>query len=96
MKTPYDKMAKINAKYFGHMTKMTATPIYGKDHLKIFSRNRRPMTLGLGMWHWGCVAYQVCSNDEPKLTLTYFTSRSNLLPNAFKWDFFKSSFIENC
>ena len=33
-------------------------------------------------------AYQVCSNDYPRLTLTYLTSRSNLLPNAFKWDFF--------
>ena len=33
-------------------------------------------------------AYRVCSNDDLKLTLTYLTSRSNLLPNAFKWDFF--------
>ena len=32
MKTPYDKLAKIYTKYFGHMTKMTATPIYGKNH----------------------------------------------------------------
>ena len=34
----------------GHMTKMAATPIYGKNPLKIFfSRTRKPMTLGLGM-----------------------------------------------
>ena len=33
----------------GHMTKMAAMPIYGKNPLKIFSRARRPMTLGLGM-----------------------------------------------
>ena len=33
----------------GHMTKMAAMPIYGKTPLKIFSRARRPMTLGLGM-----------------------------------------------
>ena len=46
------------------------------------------MTLGLGMYHWRCGAYQVCSNDDPRLTLTYLTSRSNLLPNAFKWEFF--------
>ena len=80
------------------MIKMAATPIYGKKHLKIFySRTRRPMTLELGMQHLGCRAYQVCSNDEPKLTLTYLTSRSYLLPNAFKWDFFlKISFFENC
>ena len=30
MKTPYDKVAKIYTKYFGHMTKKTAMPIYGK------------------------------------------------------------------
>ena len=46
------------------------------------------MTLGLGMQHWGCWAYQVCSNNDPRLTLTYLTSRSNLLPNAFELDFF--------
>ena len=48
-KTLYDKLAKIYAKYFGHMTKMTATPIYGKNHLKIFSRTRRTVILGLSM-----------------------------------------------
>ena len=30
--------------------------------------------------------YQVCSNDDPRLTLTYFTTRSNLVPYAFVWD----------
>ena len=89
MKTPYDKLAKIYAKYFGHMTKIATTPIYGKKHLKIFfSITRRPVILGLGMLHCGYGAYQFCSNDDPKLTLTYLTSKSNLLPNAFKWDFF--------
>ena len=51
------------------------------------------MTLGFGMWYWGCWAYQVCSNNDPRLTLTYLTSRSNWLPNAFKWDFFKVDFL---
>ena len=32
-----------------NMTKMVAMPIYGKNPLKILSRTRRPMTLGLGM-----------------------------------------------
>ena len=31
MNTPYDMLARIYAKYFGHMTKMAATPIYGKN-----------------------------------------------------------------
>ena len=44
----------------------------------------RPMTMELDMEHLGCGAYQVCLNDDPRLTLSYLTSRSNLLPNAFK------------
>ena len=51
------------------------------------------MTFGLGMQHWGCGAYQVCLNDGPRLTLTYLTSRSNLLSNAFKWEFFEKMFF---
>ena len=30
--------------------------------------------------------YQVYSNDDPGLTLTYFTARSNLVPYAFVWE----------
>ena len=33
MKTPYDKLAKIYAKYFGHMIKIAAMPIYGKKNI---------------------------------------------------------------
>ena len=33
-KTPYDNLLKICTKYFGHMTKMAATPIYSKNPLK--------------------------------------------------------------
>ena len=80
----------------GHMTKMAATPIYGINPLKIFfSRTRRQMTSGLGMKHRGCGAYQVCTNDDPRLTLTYLTSRSNLLSNAFKWEFFEKLIFLN-
>ena len=50
VKTPNDKSAKIYTTYFGHMTKMAAMPIYGKNLLKIFfSRTRWPVTLRLGM-----------------------------------------------
>ena len=44
------------------------------------------MTLGLDMYNWGCEAFQVCSNDDPRLALTYLTSRSNLLPKSFEWE----------
>ena len=50
METPQDAGTKVCSNGPDHMTKMAATPIYGKNPLKIFfSRTRRPMTLGLGM-----------------------------------------------
>ena len=44
------------------------------------------MTLKLGMQNRVHEYYQVCSNDDPGLTLTYFTARSNLVPFAFVWE----------
>ena len=44
------------------------------------------MTLKLGMHHWVLKCYQVCSNDDPGLNLTYLTARSNLVPYAFVWE----------
>ena len=44
------------------------------------------MTLNLDMHHWVLEYYQVCSNDDPGLTSTYFTARSNLVPYAFVWE----------
>ena len=37
------------------------------------------MTLKLDMQHRVLGYYQICSNDDPGLTLTYFTARSNLV-----------------
>ena len=56
MKTPYDKLAKIYTNNFGRITKMAATPIYGKDPLKnLLLQNQKAGDLGtwyvaLGMW----------------------------------------------
>ena len=44
------------------------------------------MTLKRGILHRVLKYYQVCSNDDPGLTLTYFTPRSNLVPYAFVWE----------
>ena len=64
----------------GHLTNMAAMPIYSKNLKKIFfSRSNRPMILKLGMLHCLCEYYQGCSDYDPGLTLTYFTSRSNLV-----------------
>ena len=43
------------------------------------------MTLKLGMQNQVHEYYQVCSNDDPGLTMTCFTARSNLVPYAFVW-----------
>ena len=70
----------------GHMTKMAAMPIIW--YLKIFiSGTKRPMTLKPCMQHQVLEYYQVYSNDDSGLTLTYFTARSNLVPYAFIVDF---------
>ena len=77
---------KINRRGLGHMTKMATIPIYGKNPSKIFfSRTKGPMTLWLGRKHWGLGPIIVCSNDEARLTLIYFTARSNLVSYAFIW-----------
>ena len=41
------------------------------------------MTLKLGMQYRVLEYYQIYSTDDPGLTLTYFTARSNLVPCAF-------------
>ena len=47
------------------MTKMAATPIYGKNLLKIFfSETSKLMTFKLGIQCWGLWPYKVCSNDD--------------------------------
>ena len=41
---------KVCSRHLGHMTKMAATPIYGKNPSKIlFSRTGRPIFMKLGM-----------------------------------------------
>ena len=44
------------------------------------------MTLKVSMQHRVLKYYQICSDDDPRLTLTYFKARSNLVPYAFVWE----------
>ena len=83
----WDGGTKVCSNGPGHMPKMAAMPIYTKNLNKIFfSGTKRPMALNFGMHHWVLEYYQICSNDDPGLTLTYFTARSNLVPYAFVWE----------
>ena len=87
MELLWDGGMKVCSNGPGHMTKMAAMAIHGKNLKKIFfSGTKRPMALNLGMHHPVLEYYQVCSNDDPGLTLTYFTARSNLVPYDFVWE----------
>ena len=74
------KEIKIYQHDAGHMTKMAAKPKYGKNPSKIFfSGTGGPISTKLGMLHRGLQPIIDYSNDDPGLTLTYFTARSNLV-----------------
>ena len=61
----------------GHMTKMAAMPIYGKNPSKIFfSGTTGPISTKLGMKHRCLKYYNVYINHDLAVTLTYFTARS--------------------
>ena len=72
MESPWDGEMKACSNGPGHMTKMAAMRIYSKNLKKIFFfPTKRLMTLKVDMHHWVLEYYQVCSNDDPELTLTY-------------------------
>ena len=71
-----------------HMTKMATMPIYGKN-LKKNLLLQDPKIDDFETWYAALgarVLSQDCSNDDPGLTLTYFTAMSNLVPYAFVWE----------
>ena len=59
----------------------------GKNLRKIFySRTGSPMILKLGMQCWGFKLYNIYIIGDPRLTLTYFKARSNLVSCEFEWE----------
>ena len=57
---------KVYSRHPGHMTKMAATPIYGKNPSKnFFSGTGGPISLKLGMFYPRLLHIIVCSNDDP-------------------------------
>ena len=79
MELLWDGQMKVCSNGPGHMTKMATMPNLKKSSLE-----------PKGWWPWNLVHRvleynQVCSNDDPGLTLTYFMTRSNLIHYAFVW-----------
>ena len=68
---PWVGGTKVCSRHLGHMTKMAGMPICGKNPSKIFSRTGLPI--------FRLQPTIVCSNDDPGVTLTYFTAMSNLV-----------------
>ena len=63
----------------GHMTKMAAMPIYGKNPSKFFfSGTTGPISTKLGMKHRGLEYYNVFINHDPVMTLTFFYGKVNI------------------
>ena len=76
---PWVGRTKVFSRQLSHMTKMTATPIYVKTLQKSFSPEPADFH---ETWYVALGTPQpiiVCSNDDPGVTLTYFTARSNLV-----------------
>ena len=66
----------------GHMTKIAAMPIYGKNPSKICSETGGPISMKFGMKYQWLKYYNVYINHDSVVTLTYFTARSTY---AFEW-----------
>ena len=63
------------------MTKMAANPL---KHF--YSGNGRPISTKLDTFNQGLQPIIVCSNDDPRVILTNFTARSNLVTWTFLWE----------
>ena len=75
---------KIHQHDGGHLTKMAAMSIYGKNTLKIFfSGTTGPILRKFCMKHQIPKPFIIYANYEPVLTLTDLIARSNF---AFAWE----------
>ena len=69
---------KIHQHFAGHMTKMAAMPILGKNTLRtFFPGTTGQILMKLCMKHQRPKPVIICANYDAGLTLTYFTARSN-------------------
>ena len=77
----------------GHMTKMAANPIMVKTFKNLLLQNQK--FYDIETWHIALEAQALQSlyiNDDPGLTLTYFTARSNWVTCTLNGKNFTKSF----
>ena len=69
---------KIHQRFAGHIIKMAAISIYGKNSLKtILLGTTWQILMKLCMKHQRPNSFIIYANYDSGLTLTYFTTRSN-------------------
>ena len=68
MEPPWEGGTKVYINRSGHMTKMAAMPIYGKNLKHLLLQNQK--AYDLVTWHVasGPKLYKVYINDDPRLT----------------------------
>ena len=82
MEPPWEGGRKVYINGPGHMTKMAAMPIYGKNLQKSLTE-LSPMIMKLGMEHYVLKLYKVYINDDTELTLTHIKTMSNFAKLVF-------------
>ena len=82
----YDGGTNVYINNLGHMTKMAAMPIYGKNppNTCIFSETNRLISMKLGVKHPWLKYYNVNINHDPVMTLTKFMAGSTWIAHTFK------------
>ena len=68
------------------MTEKLLTGTLSLNTTNLLLQSQKPDDLEIWYAALGAWVLQVYSNDDPELTLTYFTTRSNLAPYAFVWE----------
>ena len=77
---------KIHQHNAGHMTKMTAMPIYSKNTLKIlFPGTTGPILMKLCMKNQRPKPFIICANYDPGLILT-FLRHGQICKLCFTWE----------
>ena len=72
--------------HVGHMTKMAAMPIYGKNPSSIFFSGTKPLiSMKLCVKHRWLQYYSVYKNHNCVMTLNKFMAMSTWVAHAFEW-----------
>ena len=85
MEPPWEVVKKVYINGKGHMAKMAAMHIYGKNLKKNPYSTDSPMIMKLCMEQYVLKLYKVYINDDPELTLAQFKTMSNFAKHVFFW-----------